>query len=204
MAKIAIIDLDGVVANAQHRFKAADESGFLPKGDTANAYWEIALNPIEMLNDETIPDAGKDLIQIEQLGYSIIFLSSRPQLARSETELWLTMHSLIAERDLILKPNALKWMKTTTWKAGHANLIAKALWQAGSELLIVDDEEANLDAMQDAAAWQRNCRIFQASSLREAIENHEIRVFVEAQHEADRKRIEEAYDHEPKPEDIPF
>ena len=149
--KLAIIDLDGVVADATARFeqaKADAEAAFVDqayeKREYDNVYWRAVFNPVLVELDTLIDGVNEALLDVQHAGYKVIFLTSRPESMRDATAFWLFGHSVYdGDDELIMKTGAFQYTKTTVWKAGMVQTLS-ALYQA-SRVLVVDDEQSNLD-----------------------------------------------------------
>ncbi len=85
--KLAIIDIDGVVADASARFAKAGEAKQAYLNEMAelqisdergatDAYWEAALNPEHVYLDTLMASANAALNGLLQSGYHIVFLTS--------------------------------------------------------------------------------------------------------------------------------
>lgn len=153
MTKVAFIDLDGVVANADARFALAEQTAnakhdqVLSRGSWTDLYWRTVFTP-EHLTLDTLIDGAKDaLYELEQEGYQTVFLTSRPEHMREATQRWLFQHELEAPEDwLVMKPAAFQYVKTVVWKAGTIMQLAAML--GADEVLVIDDEQMNLDELQ--------------------------------------------------------
>src|SRR5260221_1413319 len=149
--KLAVIDLDGVVANATARFeqaKADAEAAFVEqayeKREYDNGYWRAVFNPAYVSLDTPIDGVNEALLDIQQEGYKVIFLTSRPEDMRDATAHWLFEHTVYdGDDELIMKAPAFQYVKTTVWKAGMVQTL-EALYGA-TDLLIIDDEQANIN-----------------------------------------------------------
>ncbi len=181
--KLAVIDLDGVIADPAERFKRAEEAKqvflqeaearfetVLHEGTTnkqaSDLYWRTVFTP-ELVNLDTLmPDVNHNLVWLYQQQYKVIFLTSRPEHMRGATEEWLSGHVVSTpgvEDILVMKPPAAQYVKTVMWKALTIQMLI-ALYGA-EEALIVDDELANLQELQKYdVSRMRLCR-----SLAEAI-----------------------------------
>ena len=163
MTKLAIVDLDMNIADntaRMNRAALARHSKMLEfdlpvtqaneKEGTA-VYWQTAFMPELVSLDRLIPGIMDALATLGFSGYLTILLTSRPEHMREATVKWLFEQGFPAEllcsvpSALIMKPSAFQYTKTTVWKAGMVQTLA-ALYGA-SEVIIVDDEEANLEAM---------------------------------------------------------
>lgn len=166
--KLAIIDLDGVVANVDARFAQAEEikQTFLEQAgidrhlvsereNATNVYWRAVFNPEYVPMDTLIDGVKEALYDLERndMGgpYEVIFLTSRPESMREATEQWLVEQGIryqfnenrYRRRDLIMKAPAFQYTKTAVWKAGMVQTL-EALYGA-PDLLIVEDEDANIN-----------------------------------------------------------
>ncbi len=158
--KLAIIDLDGVIANVDGRFEAAElvkeqwlmerQQGLpyandpVTERDATNIYWRAVFDPEQVHLDILIEGANNALLDIQAQGYKIIFLTSRPEDMRQATVEWLFINTVYdGDDELILKPPAFQYTKTTIWKAGTIQMLTM-LYGAG-DLLVVEDEQANIN-----------------------------------------------------------
>ncbi len=135
--RIAFIDLDGVIANNEVRFAHATSNGKID--------WQVAFDP-ELVTLDTLIDGVH--VQLEYLalqGYTIIYLTSRPESMRDATQAWLEKHGL-ATRMLVMKSAAFQFTKTVIWKAGMVNTLANAFQV--KDVLVVDDEQTNIDEIR--------------------------------------------------------
>jgi hypothetical protein len=162
MTKLAIIDLDGVVANADARFAKAEEAkqAFLDDahvrmGDpvssanvtktTNDIYWRAVFNPENVSLDTLIEGAYEALDLLLKEGYTVFFLTSRPETMRLRTEEWLHNNRVApiwGHNRLIMKPPAFQYTKTVVWKAGTIQMFVAL--HGADDVLVVDDEPANL------------------------------------------------------------
>lgn len=136
--QLAVIDLDGVVADSSARFARAMRSD----GSTD---WNIAFMPDLVALDTLIPDASWGIRLLGRRGYTIIFLTSRPESMRDATQAWLDVNALDGY-ELIMKPADKQFTKTVLWKADEVARLA-ALPPVVS-LLFIDDEEGNRAEVQ--------------------------------------------------------
>jgi len=167
--KLAVIDLDGVVANVDARFARAEEVKLALLSDRSiqlgerertatNRYWQEVFNPEYVPLDTLIDGTGRALDDVEEEGYDIVFLTSRPEAMRQATLAWLDEHgaweniAIAEKRQLVMKAPAFQYVKTTVWKAGMVQTLS-ALYGA-SRVLVVDDEQANLNEIIKYATVQ--------------------------------------------------
>jgi beta-phosphoglucomutase-like phosphatase (HAD superfamily) len=141
--RIAFIDLDGVIANNEARFARATMNGKID--------WQVAFDPELVTLDTLIDGVQTQLDNLESQGYTIIYLTSRPESMRAATLTWLDKHGL-ATRMLVMKSAAFQFTKTVVWKAGMVNTLANA-FQA-REVIVVDDEQANIDEIMKHVTLQ--------------------------------------------------
>lgn len=167
--KLAIIDLDGVVADNTARFAKAEEakqafitqktaekierfhrteigwSSETVEKQAANLYWQTAFTPELVSLDTLIDGVNEALLELQYThGHKLILLTSRPESMREATMEWLYQHidiSLLFK--LFMKAPAFQYTKTTVWKAGMVQTL-EALYGA-TDLLIIDDEQANIN-----------------------------------------------------------
>jgi hypothetical protein len=141
-SKQAFIDLDGTVCNSEKRFEQARKSGQID--------WKIAFHPPLLEMDELIVGSEVALEHLEAEGWTVIFLSSRPESLRKATKSWLKRYSLLhgpslVERQLILKAPKFRFSRTPHWKAE----VICAAGAKAAQVLFVDDETENLSTVKD-------------------------------------------------------
>lgn len=157
--KLAIIDLDGVIADATARFAKAEEvkQAYIERAsselyaaderEATNIYWRAVFNPEYVPTDTLIDGVNEALHEIEQQGYDLFLLTSRPESMREATLNWLFSHFILlpewSDYRLVMKPSAFQYVKTVVWKAGMVQTL-EALYGA-TDLLIIDDEQVNID-----------------------------------------------------------
>ncbi len=110
MVKLCICDIDGVVANPEKRFQAAEiaKSLYLASTDrpdmlqreATDHYWRTVFDPTlvetDTLVDEGVTEAIAAIEQHEENDdlWQIVYLTSRPESMREATLDWLTLHRL--------------------------------------------------------------------------------------------------------------
>lgn len=156
--KLAIIDLDGVVANADARFAKAEEVKKATWEDRSvelgtkertatDRYWRTVFDPALVELDTLIEGVTEAIDYLfDDMGYTVVLLTSRPESMREATSKWLWEVALLlpsVTRNLIMKAPAFQYTKTVTWKAGMVQTL-EALYGA-IDLLIIDDEQANIN-----------------------------------------------------------
>lgn len=173
MGKLAIIDLDGVCVDSSARFAKAEEAkltslrgnemavgdyggvlykeGCYQQSDMQRAidvYWRTAFTPDLVKLDVLMEDTNQALERIVDAGYSLLFVTSRPETMRQATVDWFWQNDVVSGStgivemldSLIMKPLSQQFVKTAVWKAGTIEVLARVL--QSDELLVVDDEHA--------------------------------------------------------------
>ncbi len=154
MNKVAIIDLDGVIANSKTRFEMATQDGKID--------WKVAFNPSLLVHDIPIDGAKAAVSTLVGQGYEIVYLTSRPEHMQAMTQAWLNHHDF-SKGKLICKPESQKYTKTVKWKALQVAEMAAGYDRA----LFVDDEENNRFAVMQLALGNVDC----FASLAEALQS---------------------------------
>jgi len=157
MSSLAIVDIDGIVANSDKRFELARTS--FGKID-----WITAFDPANVPLDTLVPGADVAIAQLEQLNYEIVYLSSRPEHMYQATWTWLNELNL-AGPQIILKPDIAKYVKTLAWKAERVQELAAK----HESVIFIDDEEANTTAVQNMVASGQVTNVQCFASLAEAL-----------------------------------
>lgn len=124
-----------------------------------NLYWQTAFTPELVALDTLIDDVSWSLNRIEDAGYEVIYLTSRPETLREATTKWfhslpkkhglrgrITPESKLGIDQLIMKPTSQQFVKTITWKSGVVELLVRLF--GVDELLYVDDEQAHCDMVE--------------------------------------------------------
>jgi len=156
--QLAIIDLDGVVADATARFAKAEEAKQAYESEMAelditdergatDTYWQTVFNPDHVPLDTLIPGTIDAMAALSFKGYDVVILTSRPESMREATRRWLFEHGYPVLSAIIMKAPAFQYVKTVVWKAGMVQTLA-ALYQA-TQVCFVDDEEANWTALKN-------------------------------------------------------
>jgi hypothetical protein len=149
--KLCICDIDGVIADSTKRFLAATVDGKI--------VWEKALSSELLHLDTLIPNAAEDLRLISERYDKTILLTSRYDHMRSASLIWLDQHDIVTYERAIFKPYETKrFTKTKVWKADE---VLRLLHEYSApphfpvtDLLIIEDEEANQETIQqEAARW---------------------------------------------------
>lgn len=139
MTDLAVVDLDGIVTNSDARFAKATTNGKID--------WQVAFNPDLVALDTLIDGCPECLDKLEADGYTVIFLTSRPEPMRVATEQWLTLHGLLDGRRLIMKPSSKQYTKTKVWKAEAVQELIEEM--KPESVIFIDDEQANIDSVTE-------------------------------------------------------
>lgn len=139
--KVAIIDLDGVTVDSTARFSRA-------KREDGSIDWSIAFTPGLVRLDILIDGADQAIRRLDDMGWSVIFLTSRPESMEVATKQWLAQHELGCY-ELICKPKSKQFTKTTAWKAEEVKRIAEQAraFDASAIVMFIDDELENRRAV---------------------------------------------------------
>lgn len=153
MSSIAFIDIDGVIADCTERLKRAEaaKQAFLNDPKTllrpdevaqkqaTQLYWDTVFTPSLLDLDTLIPGAPEHIERLEALGYTIIFLTSRPERMEAAIVEWLDDYGItITGRSLVTKYDQFQFTKTLAWKAGTIRMLDYML--EASSILLIDDE----------------------------------------------------------------
>lgn len=103
--------------------------------------------------------------QIEQRGYTVVFLTSRPETMQEATVAWLNLYNLGAY-PLVMKPADKQFTKTVVWKAEE---VQRLVHEYNADIvLFVDDETANHVELSSKYASSFEL-LYLASSLEQAV-----------------------------------
>ncbi len=151
--KLAIIDIDGVVASATKRFERAGVERSLyhlagadrperVQREATDVYWRAALDPAFVHLDTLIDGANDHLNRLIDDGYTIVFLTSRPQAMAGATSEWFALHVFLkASTEILFKASGFQYVKTPVWKVGMAQTLIA--WYGATDTIFVDDEQAH-------------------------------------------------------------
>ncbi len=129
---IAVVDIDGVLADVRHRLKYLDRR---PK-DWGSFFRAAAQDPPLEVGLETV----RRLAEV----YEIVYVSGRPEHCRRDTEQWFTRHQLPAG-DLHLRPS------DDRRPAKDVKLrILRRLQRRAPVAVLVDDDAAVLETARQA------------------------------------------------------
>lgn len=147
--RVALVDLDGTVADVAHRLhfisgRRRDWEGF------------FAAAP----QDQLLAQGAAEVTRLRADGATVTFLSGRPERCRADTITWLARHGLLdpgGPTAVLLRPNNDRRPAKVT-KLEHI----RRLRAEGTDIvLLIDDDEAVLAAAQAAgipvlaATWSR-------------------------------------------------
>jgi hypothetical protein len=150
---VAVIDIDGVVADVRHRLRHVTGR---PKD--WRAFFAGAV-------DDPLLDEGAYTVRELGAVYDVVYVSGRPERLRDVTERWLHGHDLPAGR-LLLRP-AGDFRPSSVYKVE----VLRELAETRTVVVLVDDDPRVLDAARAAgfdvlpATWMG-----EHSALREAQE----------------------------------
>jgi phosphoglycolate phosphatase-like HAD superfamily hydrolase len=176
--KLAVIDVDGIIANIDARLAFAwqvylqsvpDTLAFLrtkKHAEKSDIYWQTVYRSDLVELDTLIDGAGEALVELERRGYQIIFHTSRPDSMQEATRNWFSRYSLLTPgRRLVMKPSDMQ-VYTKLLKAIAIYSLANYLQV--SEVVYVDDKQENIDEVGKYFTKQ-SCTIESFTSLAQAI-----------------------------------
>jgi len=191
--KLAIVDLDMVVADNTKRMEIAEtkrefyrqhlgdampdalanpvnhaqvQKGFDDLLD--NLYWQAAFNPQLVSLDTLIEGANEIVLDLRADGYKVVFLTSRPESMRHATERWLFEHTVYDRDDeLVMKPPAFQFTKTSAWKAGMVQTLS--MFYGGEDVMFIDDDQSNIDELVKHGSLDGALHVWCYRSLIEAV-----------------------------------
>jgi len=152
---LAVVDIDGVVADVRHRLHHVDGRG----RKNWPAFFAAA-------RDDGLLDEGARTVRALAEVYGVVYLSGRPEGLRAVTEDWFARHDLPPGR-LVLRP-AGDYRPASVWKVEAL----RGLAVDADVVVLVDDDPRVLDAARTAgfdvlpATWMG-----EHSSLRKAQED---------------------------------
>jgi hypothetical protein len=131
---LAVVDLDGVVADVRHR---------LHHLDCAPKDWPAFFAGIP---DDPPLAEGVRAVQELSAAADLVYLTGRPEWTRAATEAWLRRHGLPPGRLVMRRADDRRPARTT-----KADLLAELA--AGREVLAVLDDDPEVCAALRAAGW---------------------------------------------------
>jgi hypothetical protein len=129
---IAVIDVDGVLADVRHRLKHLDRR---PKD------WQAFFRAAP--DDPPLPegiDAARRLAEV----YDVVYLSGRPESCRADTAAWFERHGL-PPGELLLRPRR-DFRASKDFKVE----VLRKLTERAPVAVLVDDDAAVVDAARKA------------------------------------------------------
>jgi len=132
---IAVIDLDGVLADVRHRLRFLESS---PKD------WDGFFAGIP--DDPVLPE-GRAVVDRLACDHELIYLTGRPEATRSQTERWLEQHELPRAR-LVMRRARDRRPARVTKPALLRELVAE-----GREVAVVVDDDPKVCDALERAGW---------------------------------------------------
>ena len=163
MGKICVCDIDGIVCNRDARLALArsvylakcDQEGKEPEPQVYNKGfdWETFLNPENLYLDTLIGGIEQAIHALLDQGWHLVYLTSRPEHMRLATLHWLNNQTIAYQPvngslewiQVYMKDEENRYTKTPKWKSSVVQNLVE-MYQA-SEILIVDDQTSNLQAI---------------------------------------------------------
>lgn len=137
MSSIALIDLDGVVADNSTRAAVAQGTrSRVRRAEAERVFYETLFNPDLVELDQLLPGAGEQLARLRAEGFLPVYLSSRSQSMHEATVAWLARYDIDAE--VILRP---QYEQTVAWKTAQVQRLVEARVGHGDCALVIDDRE---------------------------------------------------------------
>lgn len=126
---IAVVDIDGVLADAGHRQHHVDRA---PKD------WDAFFAAV---GDDAPIDAGLAMLEELSTHHEVVLLSGRPERTRQDTEAWLVRQGVGVER-LVLRPDT----DRRTAAIFKADAI-RAIGAPADVAVVVDDDESVVETL---------------------------------------------------------
>lgn len=126
---IAVVDIDGVLADAGHRQHHVDRA---PKD------WDAFFAAV---GDDAPIDAGLAMLEELSTQHEVVLLSGRPERTRQDTEAWLVRQGVGVER-LVLRPDT----DRRTAAIFKADAI-RAIGAPADVAVVVDDDESVVETL---------------------------------------------------------
>lgn len=140
--KYAIFDLDGTVSNCSWRSGFAERAeGFAERGltDAAAIAWRDFHN--YSVHDTLHEDVASIIRAWAAAGHGLLYVTGRPEAARSRTEQWLTAWELpFTSTHLFMRPDD-STEHTPAYKRAVLQFIRSDIIQDGDELLFAIDDD---------------------------------------------------------------
>ena len=128
---VAVIDLDGVVADVRHRLRHIQDG---------RKDWDAFFDGIP--DDEVLPE-GRAVVERLATDHDIVYLTGRPERTRADTEDWLGRHRL-PRGELVMRRDGDRRPARVTKPA-----LLRRYAAAGRRVaVVVDDDPAVCDALE--------------------------------------------------------
>lgn len=151
---LAVVDLDGVVADVAHRLHHIEGS----RKDWS-AFFAAAV-------DDPPHEEGLAVVGQLEAEHEVVYLTGRPESCRSDTEVWLEAHGIGGHR-LVMRPEGVRRPAAALKRA-----LLEDLATGRQVAVVVDDDPLVIAAMQEAgvptfhAAWGgRQAALHQAQEV---------------------------------------
>lgn len=136
---LIVIDIDGTVANNDHRAHHLEKS----KPD-----WAAFLQPHLVAKDTLVPGARKAIEKFQDLRYKIVFLTSRNESLRPTTAQWIQDNlGFEVNDDTLIMRNAGNMLKTSEYKREQAQALRSA--HPTEQFLFIDDDKYSWASYSD-------------------------------------------------------
>ncbi len=136
---IIVIDIDGTVANNDHRAHHVD---------TDKPNWEEFLKPHLVAKDTLVPGAKKALEHFEALRYKIVFLTGRNEGLRPTTAQWIQDHlGIEVNDDTLIMRNAGNMLRASEYKREQAQALKSE--NPMEQFLFIDDDKYSWASYSD-------------------------------------------------------
>jgi hypothetical protein len=147
---VLILDLDGTLANLDHRSHLVEQD---------EPDWDAFFAPELIAEDKPIPEAQEALSSVDEFD-DLIFLTGRPEKARQVTEDWLDEYFGFQPDDYVLFMRADDDVRPSVeYKEEVIVDLLEGLPE--TDVILVDDEEDNLammteygEALNPEEAWE--------------------------------------------------
>ena len=133
---LAVIDLDGVLADVRHRLHFLESS---PK-DWAGFFAGIPDDPVLIEGRAVVDQLAGD--------HELVYLTGRPETTRGDTEAWLERHGLPSAKLIMRRPRDRRPARIT-----KPALLRDLTADGRRVAVVVDDDPQVCDALE-RAGWQ--------------------------------------------------
>jgi hypothetical protein len=132
---VAVIDLDGVLADVRHR---------LHHVNGRRRHWDAFFAGIP--DDDVLPE-GRAVVERLAGDHEIVYVTGRPERTRADTDAWLTRHGLPPGR-VIMRPDG------DRRPARHLKpRLLRSLVRDGRRIAVVVDDDAEVCAALEGEGW---------------------------------------------------